>query len=443
MRALLLAAVVLARGAAPAAAEAPRFDSGSPWTDDVSQAPVDPQSSAVIAWLEGAGGWGFGRFQIDFSLELATADAATPFHVFEPTADHYSPDCDLDAVPVPAGAVLEGESGLSCTTGGDCHLIVHDPLRRRLYEMWRADFTGGVFRGGCLAVWNLDGQYPRAGRGAQCTSADAAGLPIAPLLMDADEVASGVVTHAGRFALPNSRIRHRTYVYPATHATGAASGGPDAPPYGARFRLRADYPVASLPTPGARAVARALQRHGMFLADGGNVAFMVRSDRTTQAKWAGLLGPHDLRALQVTDFEMVDGGPRLAWNGDCQRLPRPHTPACADGVDNDDDGQTDAPADPGCAAASANDESPACSDGVDNDADGRIDWDGAGAGAPDPDCAAASGTAESLACGLGAELALGLPLLLHTRRRRTRRSLHRLPVGGDEGLAAGAEPQAG
>jgi hypothetical protein len=61
----------------------------------------------------------------------------------------------------------------------------------------------------------------------------------------------------------------------------------------------------------------------MFLADGGTIALTARSDRFTAAKWAGRLGPHDLRALQITDFELVDGGPRFAWSGDCVRTPRP------------------------------------------------------------------------------------------------------------------------
>jgi hypothetical protein len=114
---------------------------------------------------------------------------------------------------------------------------------------------------------------------------------------------------------------------------------------------------------------------------------MVRSDRSTQAKWAGLLGPHDLQALNVADFEMVDGGARLLWDGDCERLPRPHAPACDDDVDNDDDA--------------------------------RVDWDGGGVGAPDPQCTAAGRDSEARrACGLGFELALPVLLALRAGRRR-------------------------
>jgi serine/threonine-protein kinase len=251
--------------------------------------------------------------------------------------------------------------------------------------MWRADIVGSEFRGGCLAVWNLMGEYPSNGRGDGCTSADAAGFPIAPLLADADEVAGGEVGHALRFILPNSRIRDQVYLHPATHSTGATSGGPDAPPYGARFRLRADYPVESLPSEGARVLARALQRYGMFLSDGGNIALTVRSDRSTGAAWAGLLGPHDLRDLQVGDFEMVDGGTRFVWDGDCTRLPMPQLHSCSDGVDNDDDGRTDQ---------------------------------------ADPQCAGGVGLSEarSSACGLGFELAPVLGALLARRRTRGRRA---------------------
>ncbi len=97
-------------------------------------------------------------------------------------------------------------------------------------------------------------------------------------------------------------------------------GRPRLSPYGARLRLRAGYPVASLP-PGAQVVARAMQRYGMLLADGGNIALTARSDRSTKAKWEGLLGTRDLVALRPSDFEMVDAGARIPLTYDCVRNP--------------------------------------------------------------------------------------------------------------------------
>jgi serine/threonine-protein kinase len=304
----------------PQAATDSYFPSGAVWYQDVSSAALDPQSSQVIAWLQSAGGWGLGRMQIDFSIEVVAASAGTPLRAFIPTQDHFSPDCDVAPVPLPPGGALEGESGYECTSDGDCHLIVVQRSTNRLYEMWRANVIGDAFFGGCLAVWDMSRVYGPAGRGENCTSADAAGYPIAPLLFSADEVARGEIPHAIRFILPNSRMRNGVYVHPATHSTGATSGPSSAPPYGARFRLRPDFPLNTLPNEAARVVARALQRYGMFLADGGNVALTAQSDRFTPAKWSGLLGSRDLSAIQVSDFQMVDGGERLPYTGDCVRV---------------------------------------------------------------------------------------------------------------------------
>jgi serine/threonine-protein kinase len=296
------------------------FPAGAVWYRDVSHEALDPQSAAVIANLDRAG-WGLGRMQIDFSIEVLEAAADTPLLAFTPTADHFRPDCDLDPVPVPAGGALEGESGYECRGDGDCHLIVVDRPRQRLYEMWRANLVAGLFRGGCLAVWDMGRVYPPTGRGEQCTSADAAGYPIAPLLFTADEVAAGRVDHAIRFILPNQTIRAGEYVHPATHGTRATRGAADGPPYGARLRLGAGYPLEALPSEGGRVVARAMQRYGLLLADGGRVALTAQSDRFTRAKWAGLLGPLDLQALRPRDFEMVDAGERIPLTNDCVRNP--------------------------------------------------------------------------------------------------------------------------
>lgn len=295
------------------------FPAGATWYQDVSRAPLDAESRAVIEYLDRVG-WGLGRLQVDFSIEVLEAPAGTTPRPFTPTDDHFRPDCDLDPVPVPPGGALEGEEGYECRSDGDCHLIVADRSRMRLFEMWRADMRGADFRGGCLAVWDMTRVYPPSGRGEQCTSADAAGYPIAPLLFSADEVAAGAIRHAIRFILPNARIRRGVYVHPATHGTPSTSGPSDAPPYGTRLRLRGDYPVDSLPA-GARVVARAMQTYGMLLADGGNVALTAQSDRFTTAKWANLMGPRDLAALRPSDFEMVDAGTRIPLTLDCVRNP--------------------------------------------------------------------------------------------------------------------------
>ena len=230
-----------------------QFSDAAPWNRSVASVAVSPQSASMIETLRRAGGWGArNQFRIDFSLRALRADGSTPRRSFEPTDDFFAPDCDHLPVPVPGGGGLEGETGYECRSDGDCHLIVIEQTERRLYEMWRADIRNERFSGGCLAVWNLDETYDQTLRGDGCTSADASGLPIYPLLTNPDEVATGEIRHALRFVLPNDRIRSGGYVSPATHSTGATRGGEHAMPYGVRLRLRSDYPIERLADEGPR-----------------------------------------------------------------------------------------------------------------------------------------------------------------------------------------------
>ena len=301
----------------PVGGMGPYFETPMFFNEDVSGAQPAATSAQQIAALRASGGWGNGDvMQIDFSIEVLSADASTPKRTFTPTGDFYSPDCDEVQMPVPPGGNVEGESGYACTGDGDCHLIVHDKAGGRLYEMWRANITS-TFEGGCLAAWDTRAQYSAGLRGEQCSSADAAGFPIAPLLFTADEVAAGKIDHAIRFILPNNRPK-RGYVHPASHGTNT-TGGANSPAYGVHLRLRADFPLASLPNEAARTVARAMQKYGMYHADGGNIALTAQSDKYTTAKWDGLLEPRDLAALRVEDFQVIDHGPMIPLTFDCMR----------------------------------------------------------------------------------------------------------------------------
>lgn len=289
-----------------------------PWNTDISAAAVAADSVAVIDYLQ-ANVDSDARFQIDFSIPILEATADTPRQSFEPTEDFFDPDCDPAPIPVPEGGHIEGEAGYTCEGDGDCHLIVVDRESCRLYEQWRAGFGTG---GGCLAIWELDRAYDETLRGDYCSSADAAGLPIAALLFTADEVASGEIRHALRFILPNDNIRADEYVRPGTHSTFPTAGPADAPPYAVRLRLRPDADLSGL-NPAAQVVARALATYGMILADGGNITFTAAADDVTTATWEGVgLGPHDLKGLQWSDFEVIDAGPTIAWSeGECTRTP--------------------------------------------------------------------------------------------------------------------------
>lgn len=303
------------------------FRGPQPWTADVSQAPASGRSAAILAALNDAGGWGNGNvLQIDFAMPVLIAGPDTPRMTVNPTADYCFGGVDCDAVPaeipVPPGAHLEGSQDLTCDAANeDCHLLVADPDARRLYEIYQGTQAGDGLTAGGFFVWDLDRAYTDELRGPQCTSADAAGFPIAAMTPTADEVAAGRIDHALRFILPNDRMKAGVYVPPATHAGGPENTNPDAPPYGVHLRLRPDVDVSSS-TPQQRVVITALQTHGMYLADGGEIALTFADDRTSTAKWADLgIDAQSFANLPVDAFEVVDHGPEVPVTYECARLP--------------------------------------------------------------------------------------------------------------------------
>ncbi|MGZ6780913.1 MAG: serine/threonine-protein kinase, partial [Mycobacterium sp.] len=308
------------------------FNAAQPWTVDVSAAAPSDRSDDIIHTLGDLGGWGSDNaLQTDFSLPIFYADSGTRRMKVVGTDDYCygGPDCDSvpAQMPVPAGANIEGSPDLSCdrsgnTDGqGDCHLLVVDRDGRKLYETYQADATADTITAQGFFVWDLDKKYPDNLRGDQCTSADAAGFPVAALTPTADEVASGAVDHALRFILPNDRIKADVYVAPATHAGGPESTRADAPPYGVRFRLRPDFHESGYTEP-QKVILSALKRHGMLLSDGGEIALTFADDRTSTAKWAELgIDEQTFSGIGVDQFEVVELGDEMALTYDCVRNP--------------------------------------------------------------------------------------------------------------------------
>src|SRR5580692_6315757 len=103
---------------------APYFPPGAIWTQDISHAPVDPQSSTIINWLSDAGGWGHGKMQVDWNIRVLQADAKTPTVPLHKGPGLFIWDSDIvPSVPLPVGGGIEGEPGYQCDVDqGDCHL---------------------------------------------------------------------------------------------------------------------------------------------------------------------------------------------------------------------------------------------------------------------------------------------------------------------------------
>jgi hypothetical protein len=303
------------------------FEQPEPWTKDVSALAPDTRSDAIIAALAAAGGWGNGNvFQIDFSIPLFFADASTPRATVTGT-DPYcfgGPDCDSVPLQIPTlpNGNTEGSNDYACDpVHNDCHMLVVETSEKKLYELYNTTGSPTSFVALGAFVWDLTKAYPDNLRGDQCTSADAAGFPIAALLPTADEVAAGEVKHALRFILPASRMKQDVYVHPATHSAGTASTDPNGAPYGVRLRRKASFDESPY-NAGEKVILHALKKYGMLLSDGGDIALTFADDRLGPAKWANVgISAQSFNSIGVDNFEVVDLGPEITLTDNCVRNP--------------------------------------------------------------------------------------------------------------------------
>jgi hypothetical protein len=173
----------------------------------------------------------------------------------------------------------------------------------RLYETWDTRVTGNRWRAGSGATWSLTSNALRRNT---WTSADAAGLPILPGLLRWNEVRTGPVRHAIRFT---TDVTSRHHLWPARHDAGSRDSLAY-PPMGARFRLKAAYPLTGYGVY-ARRVLVAMKHYGLVLADNGS-PWYFQGERNTG--WPpGLI--EALKRVPASAFVAVDTSPtRVGWN---------------------------------------------------------------------------------------------------------------------------------
>ena len=149
-----------------------------------------------------------------------------------------------------------------------------DPTTCMLYELYDAQYhAGGRSTAGSGAIWSLDSNRLRP---AGWTSADAAGLPILPGLVNYDEVMSGHIDHAIRFTARRPRT---SFVWPARHQAGSVST-PPIRRWGRASGSRRGSGSASQCARACQVVIQAMKTYGLILADNGsNWYFQGTTDR--------------------------------------------------------------------------------------------------------------------------------------------------------------------
>lgn len=277
--------------AAATIAGCPLFPADYSTNQRVDALPVAPDSGAIVRSIGvdgalkadfGSGLWEGGPIGIPYDVVgRRTKRSRVRFT--------YAGESDRVRYPIPRNVHIEG----GADADGDRHALLVDRNRCRLFELFALRREDGRWTAGSGATWSL--RAPRM-RPAGWTSADAAGLPILPLLARYPEARRGRITHALRMTVSRTR---RAFVFPARHFA-SSSNDPALPRMGERLRLKAAVNISGLP-PQARVVARAMQEYGLIVADNG-------------ADWYVSGAPHprwdndQLRALgrlRGSDFEVV------------------------------------------------------------------------------------------------------------------------------------------
>ena len=277
------------------------FPADNAWNADISAAPADPNSDAIIASIGsgsflhadfGSGTWNGAKIGIPYVVV-----ASTQSRVMINFTD-YGDESDPGPYPVPPTAPVEGVL-FDGSGGGDRHVLVIDRDNNRLYELYSAyKRTDSFWDAASGAVFHLDSNDVRPGGQPGWTSADAAGLPIFPGLVRYDEASTGAIAHALRFTVAQTR---RAYVPPATHWASSNTSA-NLPPMGLRVRLKASYVIPATFSTESRAILQALKTHGMIVADNGSNWYISGAP---DERWDNDALHSELGGIAGSNFEVV------------------------------------------------------------------------------------------------------------------------------------------
>jgi len=275
------------------------FPADNPINTNISQVSVDSRSEAIIALIGeatikpdfGSGTWEGHPIGIPFILVCKTQSKIPVVFRGNSYDANYGNESDPGPYPVPLSAPIEG-NGI-----GDSHVLTVDIDNKILYELYNASAGTASWEASGGAKWDLNANNTRP---SGWTSADAAGLPILPLLVRYEEVKKGEINHAIRFTLSKNKVT-RGYISPANHMVGGTNNNSEAPtPMGLRLRLKPGYDISGF-SPDNQVILNAMKNYGLILADIGSDLYITgapdeRWDNDDLTK---------LKTIKATDFEVV------------------------------------------------------------------------------------------------------------------------------------------
>jgi hypothetical protein len=278
------------------------FPSDNPLNMNISNSPVDTRSDAIISLIGspgikpdfGSGLWENHPIGIPFILVCNSQSKISIVFRGNSYDNNYGSESDPGPYPIPLNAPIEGDGT------GDSHVLAVDVDNKILYELYNASIGENVWEASSGAIWDLKINDTRP---QGWTSADAAGLPVLPLLVRYEEVLKGTIDHAIRFTLNKSKVTNG-YTLPAGHMVSGTNNNIEAPtPMGLRLRLKSNYDISAFSAVN-QVILTAMKNYGIILADIGSDFFISGAP---DERWNN----DDLNLLKnvkTTDFEVVQMG---------------------------------------------------------------------------------------------------------------------------------------
>ena len=198
----------------PGAPGCPMFPADNIWNTDISKLPVDSHSTVWLRSMDASTTF----LHPDFGPDPDGYPYGIPYEIV--TSAHKTVKVTFlyasqsNRVPYPLGPETPIEGGKNAPADTDRHALMVNQTTCTLYELWQAHYSADGSTAGSGAVWNL---RSNALRPADWTSADAAGLPILPGLLNFAQIQQAVrtgkpITHAIRFT---AQVTADAYIWPA------------------------------------------------------------------------------------------------------------------------------------------------------------------------------------------------------------------------------------
>ena len=218
-------------------------------------------------------------------------------------------------VPIPADA--------RPAAGGDHHLVVWQPARDVMWEMWGAEYTNGRWEtqwGGRMNHVSRSPGYFYDPSGIQ-PGATATSLPLVGGMITQADLARHEITHALAMAIPSSR--YAVWAKPAQRSDGGTRSD-TAIPQGARFRLDPALDIDAMHLPRFTAMmARAAQRYGIFVRDTSPTVTFYAQDPLTMGSdpWPKAITPSPPEVLRSFPWEHLQVVHMDLWSYSNEHIP--------------------------------------------------------------------------------------------------------------------------